>query len=303
MKRILYPTIFLMTCIVYIMSILYTYVHVSVNLSFGICIVGLVLLTVLLITNKNKYYKSKKWKSVLESNLQMIDNINNLNTLMAEKHDECAFHQTKEFSRSVIEKAKQNELKYLCKYFNVSTNEKTVDAMKYLSNTYTCIENNFVYVNTHIENIVNEVKHKIPFLVRIITFDIVDKIGIKNRIKYVEYPTYCFFYRSRAGKVYKEHIVVLTPGKLNAFVKEMNGEIAYRKTVNYQRSLMTDALREKIKKRDNYTCQICGASTYDFPDLILHIDHIKPVSKGGLTEESNLQTLCAQCNLHKSNKY
>ncbi len=32
-----------------------------------------------------------------------------------------------------------------------------------------------------------------------------------------------------------------------------------------------------------------------------HIDHIKPWSKGGETVLENLQTLCATCNLGKSN--
>jgi 5-methylcytosine-specific restriction endonuclease McrA len=32
------------------------------------------------------------------------------------------------------------------------------------------------------------------------------------------------------------------------------------------------------------------------------IDHIDPLSRGGLTEEDNLQFLCARCNSKKSNK-
>ncbi len=31
----------------------------------------------------------------------------------------------------------------------------------------------------------------------------------------------------------------------------------------------------------------------------IHIDHIVPVSKGGKTVPSNLQVLCAKCNLGK----
>lgn len=57
-------------------------------------------------------------------------------------------------------------------------------------------------------------------------------------------------------------------------------------------------LRYKILKRDNFTCQYCWRSA---PDVILHIDHIIPYSKWGLTKEDNLKTSCQDCNLWKSN--
>lgn len=58
-------------------------------------------------------------------------------------------------------------------------------------------------------------------------------------------------------------------------------------------------MRHEVFKRDNYTCVECGATKED--GAILHIDHIIPVSKGGTDELTNLQTLCADCNLNKSN--
>lgn len=67
-----------------------------------------------------------------------------------------------------------------------------------------------------------------------------------------------------------------------------------------QRKNMTKELKEKIKKRYNYTCQICGKYMPD--EVGLHIDHIVPVSKGGKSVESNLQVLCSKCNGRKSNK-
>ena len=63
---------------------------------------------------------------------------------------------------------------------------------------------------------------------------------------------------------------------------------------------MTPKLRESIKQRDNYTCQECGVSLQDEPHLLLEIDHIIPVAKGGLTTKDNLQTLCWKCNRKKS---
>ena len=65
---------------------------------------------------------------------------------------------------------------------------------------------------------------------------------------------------------------------------------------------MTNKLREFIKERDNFTCCNCGNSIHIEPNLLLEIDHIIPVSKGGYTVEENLQTLCWKCNRSKSNK-
>lgn len=67
-----------------------------------------------------------------------------------------------------------------------------------------------------------------------------------------------------------------------------------------QRNLMTPKIRKQIKERDRYTCQICGKYMHD--EVGLHIDHIKPVSKGGKTVPSNLQVLCSKCNGRKSDK-
>ncbi len=60
-------------------------------------------------------------------------------------------------------------------------------------------------------------------------------------------------------------------------------------------------LRFKVLKRDNFSCRQCGASPAKALLVELHVDHIKPWSKGGQTDIDNLQTLCCSCNLGKSN--
>jgi hypothetical protein len=62
-----------------------------------------------------------------------------------------------------------------------------------------------------------------------------------------------------------------------------------------------------IGKDDRYhvlaigRCQHCGWSVED--GARLEVDHIMPVAKGGGSERSNLQALCADCNLGKSDFY
>ena len=62
-------------------------------------------------------------------------------------------------------------------------------------------------------------------------------------------------------------------------------------------------LRFRVLSRDNFTCSACGASPAKNPSapVELQVDHIIPWSKGGETVFENLQTLCQNCNLGKSN--
>jgi len=59
------------------------------------------------------------------------------------------------------------------------------------------------------------------------------------------------------------------------------------------------AVRFQVLERDKGACCLCGRTRHD--DVTLHIDHVLPYSLGGLTVMSNLQTLCDECNLGKSN--
>ncbi len=60
-------------------------------------------------------------------------------------------------------------------------------------------------------------------------------------------------------------------------------------------------MRWKVISRDYYKCVACGRAPAKDPSVELHVDHIKPWSKGGETVLENLQTLCGTCNLGKGN--
>ena len=59
-------------------------------------------------------------------------------------------------------------------------------------------------------------------------------------------------------------------------------------------------LRARVLIRDNCQCRMCGTSPLKDPAVTLQVDHIVPWSKGGRTVPGNLQTLCARCNVGKS---
>lgn len=64
--------------------------------------------------------------------------------------------------------------------------------------------------------------------------------------------------------------------------------------------------RTEVFERDGWRCNHCKKRTrpdYDRNhELYPHLDHIVPVSRGGLHVKANVQLLCRACNLKKGNK-
>ena len=95
---------------------------------------------------------------------------------------------------------------------------------------------------------------------------------------------------------------------LEAFVKRVNSEgdsttnggavIPLGRRTSRQLNLR---LRFRVMKRDGFRCCNCGKSPATTSGCELHIDHKVAWSEGGETVLANLQTLCRDCNLGKSN--
>ena len=68
---------------------------------------------------------------------------------------------------------------------------------------------------------------------------------------------------------------------------------------DYQLGEMYDEynVRQYVLKRDNYTCQCCGAHSTKTKDVKLHVHHIETRRTGG-NAPNNLITLCTDC--HKA---
>jgi 5-methylcytosine-specific restriction endonuclease McrA len=59
-------------------------------------------------------------------------------------------------------------------------------------------------------------------------------------------------------------------------------------------------LRFRVMRRDAFRCCHCGRSPPNDPTIELHVDHKVPWANGGETIYENLQTLCFDCNIGKS---
>lgn len=56
-------------------------------------------------------------------------------------------------------------------------------------------------------------------------------------------------------------------------------------------------MRFEVLRRDSHTCQYCGESA---PNVVLHVDHVKPKALGGTDGPDNLVTACKDCNAGKA---
>ena len=262
-----------------------------------------IVIVITLFINKAKYYNSEQWNTIVKYYENDIYNINCISNNIYQNMNQYASRDVCRCSLSVLNNSYSDTFKYVFKYFGLESNETTLQYLKNIYVVYSDIERNFAYIRRAKKHILENVQQKIPPIIKIMSWDLDKRIHLDTIVNKIQYIEFVLYYSSPAGRSQKSRVIILDPYTISVFINRIEKEIEYHKTIKYQRSLMTDKLREKIKKRDNYTCQICGASIWTNPDIVFHIDHIKPISKGGETIESNLQTLCASCNLHKSDKY
>lgn len=207
-------------------------------------------------------------------------------------------------SLSVCRNAQKQPFKYICKYFNIDKNEESLEYFEELLNNFSAVEDGKEYLAQKKEKTIDSIKDRVPFLIkRYSKKKLEEKLGFEQiDFSDLYFPKYTMQYISDGGNSSMKTEVVFNLDNLERFINYLAEHIKWRKSVDGQRALMTPKLRELIKERDRYTCCICHNSTEKEPNLLLEIDHIIPLSKGGMTEIDNLQTLCWKCNRSKGAK-
>lgn len=207
-------------------------------------------------------------------------------------------------SRTVCDNARKKPFEYICKYFGIKATEETLSMFENILNNFEAAEEGKIHPQEEKKKILESIHTDIPILIRKFSKRNLEKnLGFEQiDMSTAYFPKYTFQYTSSGGNASMTCDVVMDIDNLNRFVLFMSEKIKFNKSVAGQRALMTSKLRQHIKERDGFTCKNCGISIHQEPNLLLEIDHIIPVSKGGLTTEDNLQTLCWRCNRKKGSK-
>ncbi|KZS70051.1 HNH nuclease [Mycobacterium kansasii] len=204
-------------------------------------------------------------------------------------------------SLQVVRNASADPLKYVMKYFSIKADEAHLADVENLGENITQLEeavNNLKQREASIAQSVNPP----AFILKHYADEFMKHIGVELSPISAPYPVYVFEYVSAGGNSSQRTTVTLDTSTIDALIETLSQKIRWRKSAAGQRALMTSKLRNSIKARDNHTCRSCTVSLAAEPHLLLEVDHIVPVSKGGLSTPENLQTLCWRCNRRKANK-
>lgn len=204
-------------------------------------------------------------------------------------------------SLQVVRNARVDPIKYLTKYFDIKADEANLADIEELGENIARLEgavNNLQEREASISASINPP----AFILEHYTAEFMEHTGVKLSPISVPYPEYTFEYVSAGGNSAQRTRVTLNTATIDALAETIAQNIRFRNSAAGQRALMTAKLRQSIKTRDDHTCLSCGVSLAAEPHLLLEVDHILPVSRGGMSTPENLQTLCWRCNRAKSNK-
>lgn len=259
-----------------------------INISLLLCLLSIIVYYSII----KKYIKKEETEVINKS-----DKIKKLNEI----NKKYSFKKITNCKRKIIEREFSRKSLY---------NVKSIDVIRYN------IENNIDFIRTDIENAIYNIKMLDDYNKEVNKLTLIKSNNTSKKFNKIEncifnkliYKKEDFlinvklivYYRSNSGKINENIKTLITFLELVNIYNAWQQGNKYCETQKRERRIMNDDIRYNVLKRDNFQCQLCGATAKDGAKL--HVDHIIPVSKGGKTIMSNLQTLCDRCNIGKSNK-
>lgn len=120
---------------------------------------------------------------------------------------------------------------------------------------------------------------------------------LRDRVKDLLRPNEMWFREGKSFERYWKFLEQMTKHKWT--YEDVEYWYKFIRDPSETREDIPPSLRHRVLVRDRSTCQRCGKKA---PNVELEVDHILPWDCGGPTVVDNLQTLCRECNIGKSNK-
>ena len=211
---------------------------------------------------------------------------------------------TAEVSATVFGSAENNPIGYVIKYFypNKGKYKEQIETLSTLIEELETLKEAKVIIDNYKKQYQEYIKDVPSFILDLDENGFYSRLGFATIDESILEIEYKFVYTSNGGMAQRSFSVPMTEENIIELINQLENKLTTTAQIKEQRALMTRKLRAYIKERDNYTCCICKNSVYNEPNLLLEVDHIIPISKGGMTEENNLQTLCWKCNRAKADK-
>ena len=211
---------------------------------------------------------------------------------------------TAEVSNYVFGNAERNPIDYIIKYFypNKGIYKKQIQNLRILIEELETLSEAKVIIDNYKKEYDKYIQNVPEYVMEQDEEGFYSRLGLAIIDEAVLTVEYKFAYTSDGGLVQRSFTVPMNEETITELINRLENRLSLDALAKEQRALMTSKLRAYIKERDNYTCCQCGNSIYAEPNLLLEIDHIIPISRGGLTQEKNLQTLCWKCNRSKGTK-
>jgi len=211
---------------------------------------------------------------------------------------------TAEVSSTVFGSAENNPLDYVIKYFypNKSQYKEQIQKLKTLIEELETLKEAKIIIDNYKKDYDQYIQNVPDYVLENDEDGFYQRLGLAIIDEAVLNVEYKFTYTSGGGMAQRSFTIPMNEENIIELINRLENKLSLQEQTKEQRALMTSKLRAYIKQRDKFTCCQCGNSTDKEPNLLLEVDHIIPIAKGGLTVEDNLQTLCWKCNRSKGSK-
>ena len=211
---------------------------------------------------------------------------------------------TAEVSSSVFASAENNPIDYIIKFFypNRDQYKEQIQKLKVLIEELETLKEAKVIIDNYKKDYDKYIQGVPKYVLDNDEDGFYNRLGLAIIDEAVLNVEYRFVYTSGGGMAQCSFTIPMNEENIIELINRLENKLSLKEQTKEQRALMTVKLRMHIKERDNFTCCQCGNSIKKEPNLLLEVDHIIPIVKGGLTKEDNLQTLCWKCNRSKGTK-